>query len=92
MWKDSVKTFSQFVIVLSYSESLVVNSPELGLEELRMLYDLTKFENLVPCYSATVPGCWTELMQAQKQRRHPQHLQHADDVHHTRSWRLQNDS
>ncbi|XP_046689202.1 baculoviral IAP repeat-containing protein 6-like, partial [Homalodisca vitripennis] len=30
-------------------------------------------------------------MQAQKQRKHPQHLQHADDVHHTRSWRLQND-
>ncbi|XP_039282031.1 baculoviral IAP repeat-containing protein 6 isoform X3 [Nilaparvata lugens] len=62
------------------------------LRELRLLYELTQFENLSPCYAATVPACWTELMQAQKQRRHPQHLQHADEVHHTRSWRLQHDN
>ncbi|KAG8262296.1 Baculoviral IAP repeat-containing protein 6 [Homalodisca vitripennis] len=67
---------------------LLVNAPTL---DLAALYELTRCENLVPCFAATVPGCWTELMQAQKQRKHPQHLQHADDVHHTRSWRLQND-
>ncbi|XP_054283105.1 baculoviral IAP repeat-containing protein 6 [Macrosteles quadrilineatus] len=67
---------------------LLVNASEL---DLSALYELTKFENLVPCFAATLPACWAELMQAQKQRRHPQHLQHADDVHHTRSWRLQHD-
>ncbi|XP_075222220.1 BIR repeat containing ubiquitin-conjugating enzyme isoform X2 [Lycorma delicatula] len=73
-------------------EQLLVNESVLGLNELKLLYELTQFENLSPCYAATVPACWTELMQAQKQRRHPQHLQHADDIHHTRSWRLQNDA
>lgn len=31
-------------------------------------------------------------MQAQRQRRHPQHLHQSEDQHHTRTWRLQIDA
>lgn len=63
----------------------------LGITELRQLLELTQSENLTPCYAATVPPCWSEIMQAQKQRKHPQHLQQGDDAQHTRTWRLQRD-
>ncbi|KDR13250.1 hypothetical protein L798_12638, partial [Zootermopsis nevadensis] len=76
----------------SSSDQLLVNKPALGMPELHLLHELTKYENLSPCYAATVPPCWSEMMQAQKQRRHPQHLQQGDDLQHTRSWRLQNDA
>lgn len=69
---------------------LLVNS-SLGINELRQLLELTLSENLTPCYAATVPPCWSEIMQAQKQRKHPQHLQQGDDAQHTRTWRLQRD-
>lgn len=74
------------------SSQLIVNRAILGIQELQLLYELTQYENLSPCYAATVPPCWSEMMQAQKQRRHPQHLQQGDELHHTRSWRLQNDA
>ncbi|XP_063222017.1 baculoviral IAP repeat-containing protein 6 isoform X2 [Bacillus rossius redtenbacheri] len=76
----------------SPSEQLLVNRLPLGLAELQQLRELTLCANLSPCYAATVPPCWSELMQAQKQRRHPQHLQQGDEVQHTRSWRLQTDA
>ena len=59
--------------------------------DLRMLYDLTRFDRHSPAYGATVPPCWSEMMQAQRQRRYPQHLHQSEDQHHTRTWRLQND-
>ncbi|PSN56888.1 hypothetical protein C0J52_00682 [Blattella germanica] len=68
------------------------STTNLGLSDLTLLHELTKYENLSPCYAATVPPCWSEMMQAQKQRRHPQHLQQGDELQHTRSWRLQNDA
>ncbi|XP_026686483.1 baculoviral IAP repeat-containing protein 6-like [Diaphorina citri] len=71
------------------SDNLIVSRASYGLPELRALYSLTLFETLSPGYSAAVPPCWSELMQAQKQRRHAQHLTREDI--HTRSWRLQND-
>ncbi|MPC94939.1 Baculoviral IAP repeat-containing protein 6 [Portunus trituberculatus] len=44
-------------------------------------------------FVATVPPCWSEIIQAQKQRRNPQHLQqHPDDLDTTRTWRLEADS
>nr|CAD7460369.1 unnamed protein product [Timema tahoe] len=76
----------------SSGEQLLVNRPSLGLPELQSMLELTRCENLSPCYAATVPPCWSEMMQAQKQRRHPQHLQQGDELQHTRSWRLQNDA
>lgn len=74
----------------SQFSELLVNS-SLGISELRQLLELTLSENLTPCYAATVPPCWSEIMQAQKQRKHPQHLQQGDDAQHTRTWRLQRD-
>ncbi|XP_071454170.1 dual E2 ubiquitin-conjugating enzyme/E3 ubiquitin-protein ligase BIRC6 [Hetaerina americana] len=73
------------------SSPLIVHSSPLTLAHLHQLHLLTQFENLVPCYAATVPPCWLEMMQAQRQRRHPQHLQRGDEVQHTRSWRLLQD-
>lgn len=84
--------FVRIAVYFFSSDQLLVNKPVLGLPELHLLHELTKYENLSPCYAATVPPCWTEMMQAQKQRRHPQHLQQGDELQHTRSWRLQNDA
>lgn len=71
---------------------LVAHRPELTLNDLKTLYSLTLFDEMLTPYSAEVPGCWTELVQAQKQRRHPQHLSPGEDTHLTRTWRLHNDA
>lgn len=70
---------------------MLVRRP-LTTEVLTTLVELTKFENLVPRFSATVPPCWSEMQQEQQQRRHPQHLHcHGEATQHTRTWRLQQD-
>ena len=71
---------------------LVAHRKELTLNDLKVLYSLTLFDEMLTPYSAEVPGCWTELVQAQKQRRHPQHLSPGEDTHLTRTWRLHNDA
>lgn len=71
---------------------LVANRKDLTLNDLKVLYSLTLFDEMLTPYSAEVPGCWTELVQAQKQRRHPQHLSPGEDTHLTRTWRLHNDA
>jgi len=71
---------------------LIANRKELTLSDLKVLYSLTLFDEMLTPYSAEVPGCWTELVQAQKQRRHPQHLSPGEDTHLTRTWRLHNDT
>lgn len=71
---------------------LVAHRQELTLNDLKVLYSLTLFDEMLTPYSAEVPGCWTELVQAQKQRRHPQHLSPGEDTHLTRTWRLHNDA
>lgn len=71
---------------------LVANRKELTLNDLKVLYSLTLFDEMLTPYSAEVPGCWSELVQAQKQRRHPQHLSPGEDTHLTRTWRLHNDA
>lgn len=71
---------------------LVAHRKELTLNDLKILYSLTLFDEMLTPYSAEVPGCWTELVQAQKQRRHPQHLSPGEDTHLTRTWRLHNDA
>lgn len=71
---------------------LVANRKDLSLSDLKTLYSLTLFDEMLTPYSAEVPGCWTELVQAQKQRRHPQHLSPGEDTHLTRTWRLHNDA
>ncbi|XP_057338600.1 baculoviral IAP repeat-containing protein 6 isoform X3 [Microplitis mediator] len=76
----------------SYQESIIAHRPNLTRSDLQSLYDLTRFDRNSPAYSATVPSCWSEMMQAQRQRRYPQHLHQSENQHHTRTWRLQNDS
>lgn len=74
------------------SPELVAHRKDLTLSDLKILYSLTLFDEMLTPYSAEVPGCWTELVQAQKQRRHPQHLSPGEDTHLTRTWRLHNDA
>ncbi|CRK88840.1 CLUMA_CG002660, isoform A [Clunio marinus] len=71
---------------------LIAHRQDLTLSDLKVLYSLTLFDEMLTPYSAEVPGCWTELVQAQKQRRHPQHLSPGEDTHLTRTWRLHNDA
>ncbi|XP_039995720.1 baculoviral IAP repeat-containing protein 6 [Xiphias gladius] len=73
---------------------LLLDQP-LTTESLMSLVELTRFETLIPRFSATVPPCWVEVQQEQQQRRHPQHLHqqhHGDAAQHTRTWKLQSDS
>ncbi|XP_021713190.1 baculoviral IAP repeat-containing protein 6 isoform X2 [Aedes aegypti] len=74
------------------ADALLAYKPELSLPTLKVLYSLTLFNEMLTPYSAEVPGCWSELEQAQKQRRHPQHLRPGDDTHLTKTWRLHNDA
>ncbi|XP_045481363.1 baculoviral IAP repeat-containing protein 6 [Harmonia axyridis] len=62
----------------------------INLTELKNLYSLTQFEPLKAGYCAVVPPCWTEIQQAQRQRRHPQSLS-VDGEAYTKTWRLQTD-
>ncbi|XP_062534016.1 baculoviral IAP repeat-containing protein 6 isoform X2 [Armigeres subalbatus] len=71
---------------------LLAYKTELSLPTLKVLHSLTLFNEMLTPYSAEVPGCWSELEQAQKQRRHPQHLRPGDDTHLTKTWRLHNDA
>ncbi|XP_034941309.1 baculoviral IAP repeat-containing protein 6 isoform X2 [Chelonus insularis] len=75
----------------SYQEPIIAHRPNLNYSDLRSLYDLTRFDKHSPAYGATVPPCWSEMI-AQRQRRYPQHLHKTENQHHTRTWRLQNDS
>lgn len=65
---------------------------DLTLIDLKLLYYLTLFDEMLTPYSAEVPSCWNELVQAQKQRRHPHNIRPGDDGHLTKTWRLHNDA
>lgn len=71
---------------------LLAHKKDLSLVDLKTLYSLTLFDEMLTPYSAEVPGCWTELVQAQKQRRHPQNMGPGEDTHLIRTWRLHNDA
>ncbi|XP_011349517.2 baculoviral IAP repeat-containing protein 6 isoform X2 [Ooceraea biroi] len=73
-------------------DQLLAHKSNFSYSDLRLLYELTRFDRHSPPNSATVPPCWSEMMQAQRQRRHPQHLHQSEDQHRTRTWRLQNDA
>lgn len=65
---------------------------DLTLDDLHTFYALTQFDEMLTPYTAEVPSCWNELVQAQKQRKQPQHLRPGDDTHLTKTWRLHNDA
>jgi len=69
---------------------LLVNQ-ELDIGHLKKLLLLTGFENVKPFFTANVPSCWIQIIQAQKDRKYPQHLQHQENDENlsTLSWRLQ---
>lgn len=71
---------------------LIAHRKDLSLSDLKVLYSLTLFDEMLTPYSAEVPGCWTELVQSQKQRRHPQNMSPGEDTHLIRTWRLHNDA
>lgn len=69
---------------------LLVNQP-LSNNTMKQLQQLMAFENIKPCFTVNVSPCWVRVIQAQKDRKHPQHLQHQDHEfgESTLSWRLQ---
>ncbi|XP_076667240.1 BIR repeat containing ubiquitin-conjugating enzyme isoform X2 [Andrena cerasifolii] len=74
-----------------FQDQLIAHKLNLSYSDLRLLYELTRFDYNSPAYGATVPPCWNEMMQAQRQRLHPQHLHQSEEQHHTRTWRLHNE-
>ncbi|XP_055591797.1 baculoviral IAP repeat-containing protein 6-like isoform X1 [Uranotaenia lowii] len=74
----------------NYCDVLLAFKSDMSMNTLKILYSLTLFNEMLTPYTAEVPGCWSELEQAQKQRRHPQHLRPGDDTHLTKTWRLHN--
>lgn len=60
--------------------------------DLKAMYALTLFDPILTQYSAEVPACWNELIQAQKQRRPSQQLRAGDNSYLTKTWRLHNDA
>lgn len=74
----------------SLKSDILANRKELSLNDLKVLYSLTQFDEMLTPYSAEVPGCWTEIFQAK--RRHPQNIGPGEDTHLTRTWRLHNDA
>ncbi|KAK5648597.1 hypothetical protein RI129_003489 [Pyrocoelia pectoralis] len=62
----------------------------INISDLKHLQTLCEFEPLKVGYCAVVPPCWSEMQQAQRQRRHP-HLQ-VNSEQHTKMFRLQTDT
>lgn len=62
----------------------------LDLTELRRMHSLCTFDPLRNGFCAVMPPCWTEMQQAQRQRKHP-HLK-LDNELHTKTFRLQTDT
>ncbi|XP_026296613.1 baculoviral IAP repeat-containing protein 6 isoform X3 [Apis mellifera] len=75
----------------NFQDQLIAHKLSFSHSDLCALYELTRFDHHSPAYGATVPPCWNEMMQAQRQRRHPQHFHQSEGQHHTRTWRLHNE-
>lgn len=71
--------------------NFIAYKPELGIEDLKVAYQLTQFEKVLTPYSAEVPVCWNESV-VQKVRRHPPNLKPGDDIHLSKTWRLHRDA
>lgn len=91
---DNMSTSSQSNLPSTPSQNITVLAykTDVSLGDLKLLHTLTQFDEMLTPYSAEVPGCWSELVQAHKQRRHPQHMRPGDDMHLTKTWRLHNDA
>lgn len=77
----------------SNANLLAYKTSDLTLEDLRVLYVLTQFDDKLTVYSAEVPSCWNDLGQVQKQRKQSQNMRHGgDERDFTKTWRLHNDA
>lgn len=72
-----------------FQESHAAN--RINITDLYKFQEMLQFEPYKNGYSAVVPPCWSEMQQAQRQRRLPQHL-NMDIEQYTRTWRLQTDT
>lgn len=90
--QSSPSPSSSSINAASSSNLLAYKTSELSLDDLITLYELTQFDDVLALYTAEVPSCWNDLVQAQKQRKQPQHLRHGDDTQFTKTWRLHNDA
>lgn len=72
------------------SVDIIAHKDQLSLDDLKLLYSLTLFDEMQTPYLAEVPGCWTELAVSPKTRRH--HIRPSDDSYLTKTWRLHNDA
>ncbi|KMZ04446.1 baculoviral IAP repeat-containing protein 6 isoform X6 [Drosophila simulans] len=72
---------------------LAYKTADLTLEDLKVFYALTQFDDKLTVYSAEVPSCWNDLGQVQNQRKQSQNMRHGgDERDFTRTWRLHNDA
>ncbi|XP_062126380.1 baculoviral IAP repeat-containing protein 6 isoform X3 [Drosophila sulfurigaster albostrigata] len=89
-----VQTSPSTVSLLANNANLLAyKTTDYTLEDLRLLYALTQFDDKLTVYSAEVPSCWNDLGQVQKQRKQSQNMRHGgDERDFTRTWRLHNDA
>lgn len=85
--RDQGQSAADFNVVPFFAYKL-----ELTSHDLKSMYALTLFDPILTQYSAEVPACWNELIQAQKQRRPSQQLRAGDNSYLTKTWRLHNDA
>lgn len=71
---------------------LAYRTDEFTLQELETLHSLTEFDENLTMYGAEVPSSWTDLVQAQKQRKQTQNMRNGDDTQFYKTWRLRNDT
>ncbi|XP_036324883.1 baculoviral IAP repeat-containing protein 6 isoform X2 [Rhagoletis pomonella] len=90
--QSSPSPSSSSINAVAASNFLAYKTNYFSLDDLRTLYELTQFDDVLALYTAEVPSCWNDLVQAQKQRKQPQHLRHGDDTQFTKTWRLHNDA
>ncbi|KQS39320.1 uncharacterized protein Dere_GG17289, isoform B [Drosophila erecta] len=77
----------------SNANLLAYKTSDLTIEDLKVFYALTQFDDKLTVYSAEVPSCWNDLGQVQKQRKQSQNMRHGgDERDFTRTWRLHNDA
>ncbi|XP_070142867.1 dual E2 ubiquitin-conjugating enzyme/E3 ubiquitin-protein ligase BIRC6 isoform X3 [Drosophila kikkawai] len=77
----------------SSANLLAYKAADMTLDDLKLFYALTQFDDKLTVYSAEVPSCWNDLGQVHKHRKQSQNMRHGgDERDFTRTWRLHNDA
>ncbi|XP_070137301.1 dual E2 ubiquitin-conjugating enzyme/E3 ubiquitin-protein ligase BIRC6 isoform X1 [Drosophila bipectinata] len=88
---NGVQTSPSSASMAGNANLLAYKTSDLTLDDLKVFYALTQFDENLTIYSAEVPSCWNDLGQVQKQRKQSQNMRHGGDDF-TRTWRLHNDA